>query len=288
MSNSNLGLNRKVIKVLVDSLSDSDSKIYKDIMSITGEPSGEVDENDTLINYLTDGTEVTTLTSNAVKKVADDVFNDYNKLVTVNFPNATSIGVRSFQGCTSLNTVDFTNAKSLGNYAFKECSNLRNVTIPNVETIGTSVFQGCCGLHDIDLPECTEIGPSAFYRCDYIERINLPKVTVIPNSAFDTDTDNEKLLTEVNLHNVVSIGDRAFYGKNQLLKVILEGKTVVQLGTDVFHETALYNSNEQGSIYVPDDLVDSYKTDATWISNFSSSRYGLSELIKPLSQLPTE
>ena len=63
MSNSNLGLNRKVIKVLVDSLSDSDSKIYKDIMSITGEPSGEVDENDTLINYLTDGTEVTTLTS---------------------------------------------------------------------------------------------------------------------------------------------------------------------------------------------------------------------------------
>ena len=136
MSNSNLGLNRKVIKVLVDSLSDSDSKIYKDIMSITGEPSGEVDENDTLINYLTDGTEVTTLTSNAVKKVADDVFNGYNKLVTVNFPKATSIGVRSFQGCTSLNTVDFTNAKSLGNYAFKECSNLRNVTIPNVETIG--------------------------------------------------------------------------------------------------------------------------------------------------------
>lgn len=310
MSNSNLGLNRKVIKVLVDSLSDSDSKIYKDIMSITGEPSGEVDENDTLINYLTDGTEVTTLTSNAVKKVADNVFNGYNKLVTVNFPKATSIGVRSFQGCTSLNTVDFTNAKSLGNYAFKECSSLRNVTIPNVETIGdwvfhkctkikvltctkvktigTSSFQGCYGLHDIDLPECTEIGSSAFYRCDYIERINLPKVTVIPNSAFDTDTDNEKLLTEVNLHNVVSIGDRAFYGKNQLLKVILECKTVVQLGTDVFHETALYSSNEQGSIYVPDDLVDSYKTDATWISNFSSSRYGLSELIKPLSQLPTE
>ena len=241
MSNSNLGLNRKVIKVLVDSLSDSDSKIYKDIMSITGESSGEVDENDTLINYLTDGTEVTTLTSNAVKKVADDVFNGYNKLVTVNVPNATSIGVRSFQGCTSLNTVDFTSAKSLGNYAFKECFSLRNVTIPNVETIGTSSFQGCYGLHDIDLPECTEIGPSAFYRCDYIERINLPKVTVIPNSAFDTDTDNEKLLTEVNLPNVTSIGDRAFYRKNQLTEINLP--KVETIGEYAFAECDIVRPN---------------------------------------------
>ena len=43
MPNSNLGLNRKVIKVLVDSLSDSDSKIYKDIMSITGLSKEKID-----------------------------------------------------------------------------------------------------------------------------------------------------------------------------------------------------------------------------------------------------
>ena len=179
MSNSNLGLNRKVIKVLVDSLSDSDSKIYKDIMSITGESSGEVDENDTLINYLTDGTEVTTLTSNAVKKVADNVFNGYNELVTVNFPKATSIGVRSFQGCTSLNTVDFTSAKSLGNYAFKECSSLRNVTIPNVETIGEYAFADCKSLRSIVLPKVTFIGDRAFTGCYLLNKLILSGSTIV-------------------------------------------------------------------------------------------------------------
>lgn len=185
MSNSNLGLNRKVIKVLVDSLSDSDSKIYKDIMSITGEPSGEVDENDTLINYLTDGTEVTTLTSNAVKKVADDVFNGYNKLVTVNFPNA----------------------KSLGNNAFYECSNLTSIDLPNVTSIGSYVFNSCNNLS-----------------------------TVIMST-------------------------------NQI--ITLEDKSV-------FNDTPI--SNKTGYIYVPDSLVNSYKSTSGW-STYASQ-------IKPISELP--
>ena len=249
MSNSNLGLNRKVIKVLVDSLSDSDSKIYKDIMSITGESSGEVDENDTLINYLTDGTEVTTLTSNAVKKVADDVFNGYNKLVTVNVPNATSIGVRSFQGCTSLNTVDFTNAKSLGNYAFNGCSNLRNVTIPNVETIGANAFQSCSSLTSIDLPNVTSIGDEAFSACTSLTSINLP--------------------------NVTSIGDYAFYVCNKLSTVIILTNQIISFQGMVFYETPIASGT--GYIYVPDSLVNSYK-----------STTGYASQIKPISELPQE
>ena len=209
MSNSNLGLNRKVIKVLVDSLSDSDSKIYKDIMSITGEPSGEVDENDTLINYLTDGTEVTTLTSNAVKKVADDVFNGYNKLVTVNFPKATSIGDSAFESCTSLTSIDLPNVTSIGNSAFYSCTSLTSIDLPNVTSIGSYVFNSCNNLS-----------------------------TVIMST-------------------------------NQI--ITLEDKSV-------FNDTPI--SNKTGYIYVPDSLVDSYKTATNW------STYALQ--IKPISELPQE
>ena len=253
MSNSNLGLNRKVIKVLVDSLSDSDSKIYKDIMSITGEPSGEVDENDTLINYLTDGTEVTTLTSNAVKKVADDVFNGYNKLVTVNFPKATSIGDSAFESCTSLTSIDLPNVTSIGDGAFYSCSNLTSIDLPNVTSIGTDVFKNCTSLTSIDLPNVTSIGNSAFYSCTSLTSIDLP--------------------------NVTSIGSYVFNSCNNLSTVIMSTNQIITLeDKSVFNDTPI--SNKTGYIYVPDSLVDSYKTATNW------STYALQ--IKPISELPQE
>ena len=232
MSNSNLGLNRKVIKVLVDSLSDSDSKIYKDIMSITGEPSGEVDENDTLINYLTDGTEVTTLTSNAVKKVADDVFNDYNKLVTVNFPNAKSLGNNAFYDCTSLTSIDLPNVTSIGGYAFVGCTKLTSINLPNVTSIGDQVFNDCTSLTSIDLPNVTSIGYGVFYQCTKLTKI-----------IIGTDSDICTLKS-----------------------------------TGVFDNTPI--SNKTGYIYVPDSLVNSYKSTSGW-STYASQ-------IKPISELPQE
>ena len=275
MSNSNLGLNRKVIKVLVDSLSDSDSKIYKDIMSITGEPSGEVDENDTLINYLTDGTEVTTLTSNAVKKVADDVFNGYNKLVTVNFPKATSIGDSAFESCTSLTSIDLPNVTSIGDGAFYSCSNLTSIDLPNVTSIGVGVFYNCTSLTSIDLPNVTSIGTDVFKNCTSLTSIDLPNVTSIGNSAFYSCTS----LTSIDLPNVTSIGSYVFNSCNNLSTVIMSTNQIITLeDKSVFNDTPI--SNKTGYIYVPDSLVDSYKTATNW------STYALQ--IKPISELPQE
>ena len=130
------------------------------------------------------------------------------------------------------------------------------------------------GLTTINLPECTSIGEYAFQYCTSLTTVNLPKCTSIGGYAFYSCTN----LTTVDLPKCTSIRSYTFSSCTNLTTVILSNNQVVTL----MHPSAFSNSaisRRTGYIYVPDNLVDSYKTATNW-STYASQ-------IKPLSELPS-
>ena len=130
---------------------------------------------------------------------------------------------------------------SIGSYAFYYSLNLRSVTIPNsVTSIGSSAFYNCTSLTSITIPNSvTNIGGGAFHYCT-----SLTSVT-IPNS-------------------VTSIGQSAFYNCRSLASLTVEAATPPTLSGGVFE-----NTSSGFVIYVPAELVDTYKAASGW-SNYAS------------------
>ncbi|GHT67718.1 hypothetical protein FACS189452_05980 [Bacteroidia bacterium] len=169
-------------------------------------------------------------------------------------PNSvTSIGNYAFYGCIGLTSVTLPNSvTSIGGSAFSYCSGLTGaLTIPNsVTSIDDYAFYGCSGLTGaLTIPNSvTSIGESVFSDCSGLTgALTIPNsVTSIGESAFSNCIG----LTSVTIPNsVTSIGDYAFSRCNGLTSVtILNSAT--SIGEGAFYETAWYNSQPDGVVYI--------------------------------------
>ncbi len=145
---------------------------------------------------------------------------------------ATEIGSNAFQNCKALTSVDIPNATSVGMAAFDGCTALTSVDLPNATSIGSNAFNSCTNLTSVDLPNATSIGSAAFYNCTSLRTIDLP--------------------------NVTSIGGIVFYGCT-MDKIYLRSKTMCTCQGALSFANTTYLS-----IYVPNSLIDSYKTANYW------------------------
>ena len=117
----------------------------------------------------------------------------------------------------------------------------------------------------------TNIGTYAFYEQYSLTTVNLPVCTTIYSYAFMGCTS----LIAVNLPSCTSIGEGAFSGCTSLIGVILSGPTVCTLETNfVFDNTPIASGT--GYIYVPANLVDTYKAATNW-SAYASQIVAISE-----------
>ena len=108
-------------------------------------------------------------------------------------------------------------------------------------------FSNCSHLTSIDLPNATSIGNGAFSYCDRLKSVDLP--------------------------NAISIGNRAFESARSLKTIFLRSKTMCTgMGSPYIED---YFAT---TIYVPESLIDSYKTATYWSSN--ASRFKTLESIK--------
>lgn len=145
---------------------------------------------------------------------------------------ATTVKRVGFDGCQKLTTVDLPNVTSVGENAFYNCRALKSIDLPNATTIDVDVFQDCSVLESVNIPNATSIGSAAFYNCISLRTIDLP--------------------------NVTSIGGIVFYGC-PMDKIYLRSKTMCTC------QGALRFANTTSlSIYVPNSLIDSYKTANYW------------------------
>ncbi len=173
--------------------------------------------------------------------------------------SVTSIGERTFYGCSGLTSVTIPNSvTSIGSSAFRDCSGLRSVTIPNsVTSIGESAFLCCSSLTSISIPNSvTSIGSGAFSRCSGLTSVTIPNsVTSILMNAFYGCSG----LTSVTIPNsVTSIGSSAFNGCSGLTSVTI-GSGVKILGYSTFA-----NCSELKDVYcyaenVPKTQSDTFK-----------------------------
>lgn len=212
---------------------------------------------------------------------------DYNarhilsKATTIRLPNQlTSIGNSAFRNRHELTSLDIPDSiTSIGNNAFYECRYLVITKLPSaLVSIGSSSFYNCFNIALTELPSgLTSIGDNAFSGCK-LKITKIPdNVTTIGLRAFDSC----KYIKTLELpKSLVSIGSNCFTRCSELATVILPNVEVVpELGSHAFgsqyFETPIYNGT--GYIYVPDDLVDSFKSATNW------STYA--DQIKPISEL---
>ena len=132
----------------------------------------------------------------------------------------------------TLNGVNVTTYRvtSIGESAFRACSNVTSITIPNsVTSIGDYAFYGCTGLTSIEIPNSvTSIEQWAFYNCTGLTSITIP-------------------------NNVTSIGEDAFRGCTGLTSITIPN-SVTSIGQGAFYNTAWYNNQPDGVIYIEDFL----------------------------------
>ena len=144
----------------------------------------------------------------------------------------TNVGLKAFYNCISLSNVKLPAATSISDYAFYACVSLKKLDLP----CATNIMRYLC-YYCISLSKVKSIGAGAFKYCILLQKIIMPSVTSISENAFDSCL---------------------------LLKdVILKSSSIVNLlNANAFAGTPIANGN--GYIYVPDNLVEDYKTATNW------------------------
>lgn len=114
--------------------------------------------------------------------------------------------------------------------AFQECTSLEKVSCQLVQDIGAKTFYKCSKLTTINnnvLDKVKNIGHSAFFGCKSLRSIALNSVKTL-SSNVDGYCDSEMQegtfgyctnLKSVEIYNVKTIGDGAFYGCTNLSKI---------------------------------------------------------------------
>ena len=177
----------------------------------------------------------------------------------------TQIGAYGMAYTNSLESINLPNVNTLqGTNQFRDCKNLKSVRMDIVTTIASACFTRCDSLESVDFPEATRIEGTAFSTCPALVNVNIPKATYMGSSAFNGCT----ALKRVDFPVMETIYNAAFSGDTALEALILRGSKVVFLNNvNAFNNSGV--SNGTGYIYVPRELVESYKTALYW-SNFAS------------------
>lgn len=121
---------------------------------------------------------------------------------------------------------------------FANCTKLEDVTLPSMLTKITSsgVFSGCTSLKHIDLPEELSVLGYWTFQNSGLESFTLPKNINVVVESLLAGCEN---LTEVNLHEGITlIQGGAFYGCSSLESILLPS-TLTELKDNAFTNTAL-------------------------------------------------
>jgi hypothetical protein len=191
--------------------------------------------------------ELSKIYNDRVTKIADFAFYSYTNLKSVNFPNVVTVEAG----------------------AFERCSNLKSIILPKATGPFGSTSNGAfaySGIEYISLPSVTELKNRVFYTTSYLHTIHLPNLNSITGDAFYKCYALKKLIIEQTESVCVLKGTKPFEGCYHLLGEV----------------NATYNPEglKDGYIYVPDNLLEDYKTATNW-SVFA-------DRFKPLSELEVE
>ncbi len=144
----------------------------------------------------------------------------------------------------TLTSLEEDGVTSLPHYALANHSSLTSVNFPNVTYIGQYAFQNCTGLSSVTLPELITIDQRAFDGCTSLTTLDLSAtISTIPGTCFQ---------------------------KSGLTHLILRNTSMVTL-SDVSAFTGTPIEKYLGAVYVPANLVDTYKANSNWSNYYIAS-----------------
>lgn len=177
---------------------------------------------------------------------------------TLNLEDLTQLSAR-FKGCLKLyHIASLGSITSINDHTFESCTNLETVNLPlSCINLGSSVFKSDSKLHTINLSHVTRIGTAAFDGCSSLEycdgpnstqgELNLPNLTgTLGNSVFKGCT---KLTSVASLGSITSIESSAFENCTNLATINFPS-TVTSIGAVAFNNTAWYNNQPNGPVYI--------------------------------------
>lgn len=183
----------------------------------------------------------------------------------------TTVGACAFLGCQTLTAIDLPNVTQVKRSAFDTCSRLQTINLPKATEFDRGVFYNSA-IQQADFPLLTTIGDGCFNMAKNLTSANLPLVTALPADAFRNST-----IRTADFAAVTNINRTAFTDCTSLETLIIRTPSVCVI-SDI--SVALRGSKiaaGTGYIYVPDNLVDSYKAATNWVA--------LANQIKPISAL---
>ena len=239
-------------------------------MANTADTLGEQETLDGLVAHTLEDFE-----DDRITNVRQYAFYHNDVLKSVNLPNATNIGSSAFQNCPNLETVIMPMVKSLPSYMFQSCYKLKTLNIPNVINTSLNIFQHCYSLNNLDLTNITTIASNT------LDQTGLGTL-VLPNaSSIGVYTGGGARTSTIDLSKNITINTNRFCSAYSLVHLILRSDTLCSFSnTTAFMSTPI--ANGLGWIYVPSDLVESYKTASNW-SAYADQIVSIDEYPKALS-----
>ena len=192
-------------------------------------------------------------------------------MTKISFPALSALSsANCFQGCLAQEiSIPLVTSIAVRN-AFSGCTNLQTLSLPALASItGTAAFNGCTSLETLSLPELTTINVSGsttsyatFSGCTSLKTVSLPKLATLTNPYAFVNCKN--LETVVIGGAITAFPTMAFQNCSKLKTLVLSGITSVpSFGTNMFNGATLMLA-KTGVVYVPADLVDSFKAQTYW------------------------
>lgn len=192
----------------------------------------------------------------------------------------TEIGNGAFYLCRFNKIVIPSSVTKIGSNVFQNSQQLTECVLPDsITQINTSTFYGCYNLtsDNFHIPINLTIIPERFlYQCEKITgTINLPSTI----QTLYTYCFSSTLIDTIKINSIIGINSYAFSYCTKLANLVIYANNGTSDICALYNSNALNNTaiaNKKGYIYVPDDLVENYKTATNW-SVYASQ-------IKPLSE----
>lgn len=183
----------------------------------------------------------------------------------------TTVGVCAFLGCQALTAIDLPNVTQVKRNAFESCIRLLTINLPKVTALDRGIFTNTA-IQQANFPLVTTIGDNCFYAAKHLISANLPLITNLPIDSFRLST-----IQTADFAAITSINRTAFTDCTKLETLIIRTPSVCVISDISIALRGSKIASGTGYIYVPDDLVDSYKAATNWVA--------FADQIKPISAL---
>lgn len=196
--------------------------------------------------------EMIPLVGNLPVKNAEETFSNGTMSAYIDTTN-TAIRRSFFRDMTSLQSAEITKATYIGDECFNGCSNLVSVRLDKITAFSNAMFWGCSSLQYVYAPRSTVWGTNSFRDLMSIKHFITPSFT----PDFNISGGNNSILEKLDVYS-----SRITNTYPQLTLLIvrrIDGYVALPNANNI------HQGNPDGvQIYVPQSLVDSYKSANNW------------------------